>query len=351
MLAAALGSGCRKEQISVYQIPKDSEALRPMAQRVEKPIQYQMPKGWQEIAPGKMSVAKFSIADSKAELSVMSFPGEGASQLNLVNIVRENSGLAPLTDAELAKVVEPVSIGSDKGSLIDLTSATGSATNAAPNSIMVAVLPHGGATWFFKMAGAADVMATQKPALVEFLKSVSFVAGAPKQGEPLAAANESQVPSEPAPTAAVPEAAGGSKPAWSIPANWREVPPTQMLLAKFAISGADGAADVTVSSFPGDVGGPLANINRWRGMVGLEPVGAEGLDKAFTSLDVMGGKAMLVDVNGKSPKSGKDTRLVGVIWPRNGETWFYKLMGDSAAAGREKEAFLKFVQSVRYPNG
>ena len=314
-------------------------------------IQYQTPKGWQAVAPGKMSVAKFSIAESKAELSVMSFPGEGASQLNLVNIVRENSGLAPLTDAELAKVVEPVSIGSDKGSLIDLTSATGSGSNAAPNSIMVAVFPHGGATWFFKMAGAADVMATQKPALVEFLKSVSFVAGAPKPGEQFAAATESQMPTESLPTAAAPDAAGGSKPSWNIPANWREVPPTQMLLAKFAISGADGEAEVTVSTFPGDVGGPLANINRWRGMVGLTPVGTEGLDKAFTSLDVMGGKAMLVDVNGKSPKNGKETRLIGVIWPRNGETWFYKLMGDSVVAGREKEAFLKFVQSVRYPNG
>ncbi len=145
-------------------------------------------------------------------------------------------------------------------------------------------------------------------------------------------------------------ASGGDKPDWAIPAGWREVPPTQMLLAKFVVDGAGGEADVTVSAFPGSTGGTLMNINRWRGQVGLPEIGPEALDTAFNSLDVPGGKAMLVDVNGKS-KSGKETRLVGVIWPRNGQTWFYKMMGDSAVTGREKDAFLKFIHSVKYPNG
>ncbi len=57
-----------------------------------------------------------------------------------------------------------------------------------------------------------------------------------------------------------------------------------------------------------------------------------------------------MDVVGQSPKTGKEARLIGVIWPRNGQTWFYKMMGDSAVAGREKDGFLKFIQSVRYPN-
>ena len=35
--------------------------------------------------------------------------------------------------------------------------------------------------------------------------------------------------------------------------------------------------------------------------------------------------------------------------PRDGQTWFYKMMGDDATVAREKDAFVKFVQTARYP--
>jgi hypothetical protein len=169
--------------------------------------------------------------------------------------------------------------------------------------------------------------------------------------ESFASANTGRVPSEAMPVAGGPSDGGLGKPAWQVPSGWSEVPPTQMLLAKFVINGKDGQADVTVSSFSGPAGGTLPNVNRWRGQVGLEQISEMDLDKTVSSLDVPQGKAMLVDVNGKSPKTGKETRLVGVIWPRDGQTWFYKLMGDSAVVSREKDAFLKFLQSVRYSDG
>ncbi len=286
----------------------------------------------------------------------MTFPGEGASQLNLVNIVHQEMGLAPLNDSELAKIVEPVQIGGEKGSLIDLSRGTASSTNAAANSTMVAVVPHAGATWFFKFDGSPEAVTAQKPELLSFLKSIAFTADAANfAASPHEQSGTSGNP-ETAPTSGAPLAADATlpdagKPSWQVPADWKEVPPTQMLLAKFVISGGDGEADVTVSSFPGEVGGLLANVNRWRRSVGLDPIGEGDLDKSVSSLDVPDGKAMLVDVNGKSPKNGKETRLVGLIWPRDGQTWFYKLMGDSAVTGREKDAFLKFIQSVRYSHG
>ena len=65
------------------------------------------------------------------------------------------------------------------------------------------------------------------------------------------------------------------------------------------------------------------------------------MEKSVTAIDVTGGKATLVDVKG--PQS----RLIGIIWPRGGDTWFFKMMGDAATTEQEKAAFLKFVQSVR----
>jgi hypothetical protein len=356
LLAAILCTGCHRDEIVSYRIPKGTESLMPMAAAQvsdQSPIKYELPAGWQTIPPTGMSVAQFSISGHQAELSVMSFPGEGASQLNLVNIVRENAGLPDLNGEQLAKIVEPVGIGDSKGSLINLTAATTTSTTAsASNGVMVAVFPHGGVTWFFKLAGAKAAVAAQKPEMLEFLKSVEFVAGAsPANLPPMANSANADATPAPADASQFPTGNASGKPSWQIPSTWKEVQPTEMLLAKFVIGASTGEADVTVSSFPGDVGGVLANVNRWRGSLGLTPIEQEDLSKNVTSLDVPGGKATLVDMTGKSSSTGKPTRLIGVIWPRNGETWFFKLMGDSSVAGGERDAFLKFIQSVSFPNG
>ena len=62
---------------------------------------------------------------------------------------------------------------------------------------------------------------------------------------------------------------------------------------------------MTVSAFPGAAGGWLLNLNRWRGQLGLKPVGQAEAEKLVASLDVMGGKAMLVDMNGQNPETGQ----------------------------------------------
>ncbi len=315
------------------------------------------PTGWQEQPAGGMGTARFAISGEegrKGEFSVMAFPGAGVAELDLINIVRQDAGLPALQEAEFSRLVEKVDVGQEKGALIDFTGATGSTNTAAPNRVMLATLQHDGITWFFKLAGDSSLLTVQKPVMLDYLKSVSFVEGAPlsAEGPHFASTNTKRVNSEPAPPAEPPTGASSGRPAWEIPSDWQETSASQMLLAKFAVTNQDGEAEVTVSSFPGEVGGLLANVNRWRGQVGLTPLAQDDLDKSVSRLDVLGGTATLVDVNGRSAtRGGKETRLVGVVWPRGGQTWFYKLMGDPAVAGREKDTFVKFVQSVRFPNG
>ena len=61
-----------------------------------------------------------------------------------------------------------------------------------------------------------------------------------------------------------------------------------------------------------------------------------------------GGKASVADIAGQDAKSGQKVRLLAVVIPRAGETWFYKLMGNAEVVQQEKDAFMKFVQSVKY---
>ena len=47
-------------------------------------------------------------------------------------------------------------------------------------------------------------------------------------------------------------------------------------------------ADLSITAFPGDVGGELANVNRWRGQVGLEPLSEEQFTKQAQAIEIAG---------------------------------------------------------------
>ena len=142
---------------------------------------------------------------------------------------------------------------------------------------------------------------------------------------------------------------GQFKPSWDVPSGWKEIPGGQFLVAKFVVTGAANAqAAVNVSKSPGDGGGLLANLNRWRNQLSLGPLAEADLNKETQPLDLPGGKASVADMSGQDARNGQKARLLAVVIPRSGETWFYKLMGDAQVVEQERDAFLRFVQSVKY---
>jgi len=149
--------------------------------------------------------------------------------------------------------------------------------------------------------------------------------------------------------ASAPSPSSQPKPNWEAPSTWKEVPGGQFLVAKFLVTGeANAQANVNISMSPGDGGGLLANLNRWRNQLGLAPVADSDLAKAVQSLDLSGVKGSLADIAGQDVRSGQPTRLLAVVVPRSGETWFHKLMGNADLVQQQKDAFMKFVQSVKY---
>lgn len=138
---------------------------------------------------------------------------------------------------------------------------------------------------------------------------------------------------------------------WQPPAGWKREPPTQMVLAKFSVSAEAGArAEITVSAFPGEVGGLLANVNRWRSQVGLPPIGETELGGIVTGLETRSGSAKLVELAGADARTGNKARLLSVVLPHGDRTWFFKMIGEDQLVEREKEAFLKFVRETQLPD-
>jgi hypothetical protein len=58
-----------------------------------------------------------------------------------------------------------------------------------------------------------------------------------------------------------------------LPEGWTLDPtPRPMRVATYIITDPGGPVEVALTRFPGDTGGVLGNINRWRQQVGLGPV-------------------------------------------------------------------------------
>ena len=128
----------------------------------------------------------------------------------------------------------------------------------ARQRILVAMLTRGTISWFFKITGEDTFVASQKQNFLRFLKSVSFgEIGSMQMAVAPATNNENDKANS----------------IWTIPPDWQALPPSQFLLAEFAITGTNGAkAEVNVAEMGGEGGGLLANVNRWRGQLGLRPI-------------------------------------------------------------------------------
>lgn len=315
-------------------------------------IKYTLPASWSETPPGQMRVASFRIngKDGKqADVGVVPLPGLMGRDLENVNRWRTSVGLAAVREEGLAKLAQPVEVAGQPGQLYE--QAGENPGSGEKTRILAAVSRQNNVAWFFKIAGDDELVAQQKPAFIEFLKSVSFNTSGPQAGLPPShpPVGDAPTPLMSAAAAAVPSGSSEGKPQWEVPAGWQETAAGQFLVAKFMISGPDGAqAGVNVSMSQGDGGGLAGNVNRWRGQLGLGMLAGAELDQSTTSVHTSGGEASFVDFSGKDARTGQSARLVGAVVSQGGRTWFYKLMGNEQVVEKQKDAFTKFLQTAKY---
>ena len=136
---------------------------------------------------------------------------------------------------------------------------------------------------------------------------------------------------------------------WTTPAGWTEVPPSEMRVGSFKITGADGKqADVSIIPLPGMAGGDSANVNRWRGQVGLPALPDDALLNLAEDVQVGGQPAQLYDLAGQNPATSQATRILAAIQHRDGTTWFFKMTGDADLVEQQKPTFIAFLQSLNF---
>ncbi len=349
-------SGCGRDDVKVYQVVKESPpadsqpastpaaepapttppgldaSAPPAAANALPQFQFSLPPGWAEVPASQMRVASFSVTNTAgpaADVGIIPLPA-GENELALVNMWRSQLQLPPADHAESVDIA----VGNDPAKLYEFVSTTPVLDGKYLQRNLVAMQTHGTLSWFFKITGEDAFVASQKEVFLQFLKSFTF-----NDSAPAADAAASAMPTLPPMTT------------WTVPAGWQSVPPSQFLLAQYTIQSNGAQAEVNVSQLAGEGGGLLANVDRWQRQLGLPPVTQEeDLSRIVSSLSVPGAQAQVVDLNGTSTKTGQPARLIGVVLPMNGQTWFYKLMGDPGVVAAQKDTFVKFIQSAHYPD-
>jgi hypothetical protein len=326
LLAALLFfSGCRKPEIKSYTAPKDVEETRPVSSELAEglpKISWTTPAGWTEHGPDNMNAARFSLP-GEANVMITPLALMAGNEDSLVNMWRQMLALPLLGEKEAAEALTEVPIGGASGKLFEVT---GAREESGEMKIVTAFLHRDSRSWFFKLQGAPAAVDAQRAAFLEFLKTVKFDAAA--------------APSPALPPSSAPPAATSSEVPGAPPADWAAQSPGPMQAAKFSVPDKDGAkAEVTVSIFPSDTGGNVANARRWRGQLGLTDTDDAAIAALIKPLPGGPENAVMVELVNEA------RALTGAIVPRGGKWFFYKLTGDAPAVAAARETFLNYCKA------
>lgn len=309
------------------------------------------PPGWTEAQPTSMRTANFHPAgDPRAECYLTFLVGDAGGLGANVNRWRAQLSLPPLTGEQIDALPKAAFLG--RGAALLEASGTWkgmNGTEAAPGWGLVGILlvdPNGSA--FLKMTGPAKLVAGEKDAFLALAKSFR-AAGAP---DPQANAQPDASPLQPEASHAAATSTSESKPAsphpqanatdaplsWTLPEGWRPAPEKPMRAASF-FTGPGEEVECYVSIFPGEAGGVLANVNRWRGQLDLPELTQIDVEH-LESIPMLGRKAVVVE------GEGKGTKLVGAACPGSERSVFVKMTGPAELVREQRGAFLAFCMSL-----
>lgn len=261
-------------------------------------IGWKLPAGWKETPGNEMRYATLVLSDSpKLEVSVTTLPGSGKLAPDLlanINRWRGQLDLPFIEEEDLPSRTETIEAG---GLSITYLNIVG---KAKPGPAMGGMPP---------MMGHGD--APQSP---------------PK------AAPVKEAPS-------TDDGAGSTGIAFIKPDEWIQVRATTITLYAFEAVNGKQKASITVSRVGGS---KTANVNRWRGQLGLEPLSDAEIEKSLVTFPVGSRKGGLVQLQNETQA------MLGLMIEDGDQTVFVKLTGDPETAAKERERFETFARSLKF---
>jgi hypothetical protein len=298
-------------------------------------FRWKTPEGWEERPAGGMRQGSWRVrGEPRTDCSLVVLSGGGGGLLANVNRWRGEMGLGPLDQAGLAQLPRHQLLGGEAvyvnmaGRFSGGRGRTGAIENARVLGLILQ-LPQ--AAVFLKFSGPAKVVEDNTSAFEALADSVALGGG----GAAHASAHD-----------------GGGRAhfAWTTPAGWDDEPAGGMRQGSWRVHG-EPKTDCSLVVLAGGGGGMLANVNRWRGEMGLQPLDAAGLAK-LPRHELLGGQAVYVDMTGRfSGGRGRtgaidDARMLGLILEVGQAALFLKFTGPAKVVGANRAAFEALASSL-----
>lgn len=131
------------------------------------------------------------------------------------------------------------------------------------------------------------------------------------------------------------------KVSWKAPKNWIEGTAGNMQIGKFLFDKAT-SDHVSIATFPGDVGGDLANINRWRRQLSIPATTKDKIK--FKKYKSKNKTFEVVSINNQSDS------IIVAIFKEKDQTTFVKMMAKSNIAKKRYSEFIDFCLTIKIKN-
>ncbi|MDQ8187573.1 hypothetical protein [Pelagicoccus sp. SDUM812002] len=337
-----LSSGCSKPEVKVYDVAKGSSAATlPTAQTAPSsqqpdPISWTPAPQWKELPPTQFRKGNYLFTDDagSAEITVTSFPGETGGLLANANRWLRQAGLPEIDQEQLEALAVEVDLNEEMSAVVlDLKAADKSESSSR---VYAAVIPYRGQSWFLKMSGPFSTVQSQIPSFSSFVRGLRFGDDATSSADLAGSAHGEHL----------------GDLAFTAPSGWVETEGNSIRIASYSIP-QEGypPADFAITSFPGDTGGLVANVNRWRRQIGLSPWDAAQVTAAVQSLENEAGlefKVFELKPSNDSERSVTDEWIRVAIMEKAGKSWFFKLKGDAMLVDLQRDEFISLLESVHF---
>lgn len=151
-------------------------------------------------------------------------------------------------------------------------------------------------------------------------------------------------PEDAVPQAIRQEGARAGAVTWQAMPGWTEEKAGNFLTAAYAVP---DLGRLTVSKLGGDGGGLAANVNRWRGQVGMRPLPDAEVRGMPVTVQESGREMLLFNLNPDDAPPGANGILAAIL-PLDSETWYFKLTGPSGKLrDRGATVFTEFLGGIR----
>jgi hypothetical protein len=378
--------GCRKaEQIQTYTVPKEPmaatatdatdrmlaailpvdgqawffKAVGPIAEidKHEKEINdffsaltlsddgratWKLPPSWKEEPGNEMRIATIVIpGEKRLEMTVnkASWPGTEESMLANVNRWRGQLQLPPIGAKQLPDVSHTAKAGDRPITIVDMRGQFKSGGMTPP------------------FAGGSFATSGRKPKNADTGLPARHP---PTDAPPNLPAGHPPVDSSqatPADAASANAPPSNDLPGFTAPPSWKQIPTRGLRKAEFDVTDGPQTASVTLITFPANEGSliadPVANINRWRGELGLSQIQKEALSSATEAIKVDGQPAtyaaMIPDTTKPQESQAKEATLAAIV-KTGGQIWFIKMKGDREVVKNHQDEFKSFLKSIKFTN-